>query len=141
MNRKRKKEKNGQKMKLVLINKREAKILGLNWNKPANQDKARVKKQDHRPFLVPNGFLNHRKGIKVTRKSFRSRPFYRAFPDTSEKEKKLLSRLSRLANKSVDELSATLDKMALREQSRVETRGDEEERDKVRESKRKGKIK
>ena len=89
-------------MKLVLINKFEAiEMLGKDWDKPVNSDRATVKGQLHKPFYVSDKWANRRKGITVTRKGFKGRKTYKAYPTTQEDLEKRFSRLMDIPENNV----------------------------------------
>lgn len=69
-------------MKLVLINEFEAvDMLKKDWNKPVNSDTATVKGQIHKTFYVPDSWTKGRKGVTVSRKGFKGRKSYKAYPN------------------------------------------------------------
>lgn len=79
-------------MKLVLINEFEAvDMLKKDWNKPVNSDKATVKGQLHKTFYVPDSWTKGRKGVTVSRKGFKGRKSYKAYPNDIDG---LLARMS-----------------------------------------------
>lgn len=81
-------------MKLVLINEFEAvDMLKKDWNKPVNSDKATVQGQIHKTFYVPDSWTKGRKGVTVSRKGFKGRKSYKAYPNNIDD---LLARMGKV---------------------------------------------